>query len=227
MAGRITAIRVQKRNPNRASVFIDGQFSFGLEMAEAAKLSRGQYLDDREIAALEAVDEGGRAYEGALQFLSYRPRSRSEVVRRLTKRGFSEPAIEVALDRLTRSGLLDDRAFAEYWIGNRERFKPRGRYALRHELRQKGVPDDMIEVLLEEVDESESAYRSAVERLDRWRGLDADALHHKMSGYLQRRGFGYAVIQEVWERILAERVANESDPEESEDATVWDQDQDN
>jgi len=222
MAGRITAIRVQKRNPNRASVFIDGQFSFGLEMTEAAKLSRGQYLDDHEIAALRAVDEEGRAYESALQFLSYRPRSRSEVVRRLTKHGFSEPAIETALDRLTRSGLLDDRAFAEYWIGNRERFKPRGRYALRHELRQKGVPSDMIDALLDEVDESDSAYRAAVERLDRWRGLDADVLHRKMSGYLQRRGFGYVVIQEVWERILAGRVANESDPEESEDAIVWD-----
>jgi regulatory protein len=227
MAGRITAIRVQKRDPNRASVFIDGQFSFGLAMAEAAKLSLGQYLDDREIAALEAVDEGGRAYEGALQFLSYRPRSRSEVFRRLTKRGFSEPAIELALDRLTRAGLLDDRAFAEYWIGNRERFKPRGRYALRHELRQKGVPGDIIDALLEEVDESESAYRAALERLDRWRGLDEGALQRKMSGYLQRRGFGYAVIQEVWERVLAERVADESDTEESEDTTIWDQDQDN
>ena len=44
-----------------------------------------------------------------------------------------------------------------------------------------------------------------------------------MSGYLQRRGFGYAVIQQVWERILLERVADERYSEESEDATVWDQ----
>jgi regulatory protein len=119
---------------------------------------------------------------------------------------------------------LDDRAFAEYWIGNRERFKPCGRYALRHELRQKGVPSDIIDSLLEEVDETDSAYRAAQQRLDRWGRLDNDALHRKMSGYLQRRGFGYAVIQSVWERILAENVANKVDPEESEDATRWDQD---
>lgn len=224
MVGQITAIRVQKRNPNRASVFIDGEFAFGLEMTEAAKLSRGQHLDDDEIAALQSVGEGGRAYERALQFLSYRPRSRSEVVRRLAKHGFSEPAIETALDRLTRSGLLDDRAFAEYWIGNRERFKPRGRYALRYELRQKGVPGEIVDALLEEVDETDGAYRAALQRLDRWQRLDRDTLYRKMSAYLQRRGFGYAVIQQVWERILAEGVAHELDLEESEDATVWDQD---
>jgi regulatory protein len=222
MAGRITAIRVQKRNPNRASVFIDGQFAFGLGLAEAAHLSQGQYLDDTEITALEAGDEGGRAYESALQFLAYRPRSRAEVTRRLTKHGFSEPAIETALDRLTRAKFLDDRAFAEYWIGNRERFKPRGRYALRHELRQKGVPSDIVDALLEEVDETDGAYRAALQRLDRWKRLEDDTLYRKMSGYLQRRGFGYSVIQQAWERILAERVASETDPEESEDATVWD-----
>jgi regulatory protein len=224
MAGRITAIRVQKRNPNRVSVFIDEEFAFGLDLVKAAKLSRGQYLGDSEIAALEAGDEGGRAYESALHFLSYRPRSRSEIVRRLRKHNFSEPAIEAALDRLIRSGLLDDKAFAEYWIENRQRFKPRGRYALRHELRQKGVPSEIIDDLLQEVDESDGAYRAAQKRLDRWKELDDDALYRKMSGYLQRRGFGYAVVQEVWERILAERVADESYPEESEDATVWQRD---
>jgi regulatory protein len=222
MVGRITAIRVQKRNPERANVFIDGEFAFGLELIEAAKLSQGQCLDDAEIAALRSIDEVGRAYESALQFLSYRPRSRSEVVRRLTKRGFCEPAIEKAVERLTRSELLDDRAFAEYWIGNRERFKPRGRYALRHELRQKGVPGEIVDALLEEVDETEGAYRAALQRFDRWKRLDSGAAYRKMSAYLQRRGFGYAVIQQVWERILAEEVATEIDSEESEDAIVWD-----
>ena len=114
---------------------------------------------------------------------------------------------------------MDDRAFAEYWIGNRERFKPRGRLALRHELRQRGVPSDIVDALLEEVDETDAAYRAVEQRLDRWRELAGDRLYRKMSGYLQRRGFGYAVIQAVWERILAEGVASDIDSEESEDAT--------
>jgi len=83
MAGRITAIRVQKRNRKRANVFIEGDFAFGLAMIEAAKLSKGQYLSDEEIASLRLADEKERAYELALGFLSYRPRSQAEVARRL------------------------------------------------------------------------------------------------------------------------------------------------
>ena len=223
MAGRITAIRVQQRNPNRANVYIDGQFAFGLELVEAAKLSRGQHLSDQDIATLKTIDEVGRAYESAMRFLSYRPRSKSEVVQRLRKKDFPEPAIDAALERLARVGLLDDRAFAEYWISNREQFKPRGRYALRHELRQKGVASDIIDGLLEELDETENAYRAAMRRLSTWERLDSEAAQRKLSAYLQRRGFGYDVIQEVWKRIQAERVASELDVEESEDATIWDQ----
>jgi regulatory protein len=224
MAGQITAIRVQKRNPNRANVYIDDQFAFGLELVEAAKLSRGQCLSDQDIAALKTVDEVGRAYESSMRFLSYRPRSKGEVVRHLRKKDFPEPAIDAALERLARVGLLDDKAFAEYWISNREQFKPRGRYALRHELRQKGVASGIIDGLLEELDETENAYRAAMQRLHRWDRLDPEAARRKLSAYLQRRGFGYGVIQEVWARIQAERVADELELEESEDATIWDQD---
>jgi len=38
MAGKITALRVQKKNKNRVNVYVDGQFAFGLAAIEAAKL---------------------------------------------------------------------------------------------------------------------------------------------------------------------------------------------
>ena len=221
MAGRITAIRVQKRNPERANIYLDGEFAFGLELIEAAKLSKGQLLSDKEIAALKVVDEVGRAREAALAFLAHRPRSKSEIVQRLNKHGYPEPAIEAALERLERAGLVDDGAFAEYWVRNREQFRPRGRYALRHELRQKGVDSEVIDVALEDLDEGESAYRAALERVAQWARLDERTAKQKLASFLQRRGFGYEVIQEVWARIQAERTADDSVSEESEDAIRW------
>jgi regulatory protein len=221
MAGRITAIRVQKRNPDRANIYLDGEFAFGLELIEAAKLSRGQVLGDDEIAALKVIDEIGRAREAALAFLAHRPRSKREIVDRLNKHGYPEPAIEAALERLERAGFVDDGAFAEYWVRNREQFRPRGRYALRQELRLKGVDGEVIEVALEDLDESESAYRAALERSGRWTRLDELTAKKKLSGFLQRRGFGYGVIQEVWARIQAERTTDGSLTEESEDAIRW------
>jgi regulatory protein len=204
MAGHITSLSVQKRNPERVNVYIDGEFAFGLAMIEAAKLSTGQYLNDADIRALEQVDEGGRAREAALNLLSYRPRSEREIRRRLQRKGYSERAIEEAVQRLLRAKLLDDEEFARYWISNREQFRPRGQFALRQELWRKGVSDRIIDRLLEEVDEAENAYRAATKRLSRWQRMDPSERQRKLTGYLQRRGFSYDVIREVWDRLVAE-----------------------
>lgn len=221
MAGRITTIRVQKRNSERANIYIDGEFAFGLELIEAAKLSTGQVLQDEEIAALKVIDEIGRAREAALTLLAHRPRSKSEVVQRLRKHGYPDPAIDAAMERLEEAGFVDDLAFAEYWVRNREQFRPRGRYALRQELRQKGVESSVIESVLDDLDENDSAYRAAMQKAAQWSRLDEALAYRKCSGFLQRRGFGYEIIQEVWARIQAERTMDDSSLKESEDAIRW------
>ena len=228
MAGKITAIRVQKRNPNRANVYVDEEFALGLPMIEAAKLSKGQFLSDSDIAALRAANERERAHEYALNLLSYRPRSSAEVTRRLRQKGFSQPTIDTTLERLLRAQLLDDEAFARYWISNRERFRPRGSYALRYELRQKGIADDVIDTLLGEFDETDSAYRAAMQRLSGWqrsdqsRQTDPAKLQRRLTDYLRRRGFSYTVIRDVWERIVAESDTGKPDPGEREESRTWD-----
>jgi regulatory protein len=211
MAGRITSLSVQVHNSDRANVYIDGEFAFGLAMIEAAKLSTGQFLTDADIEALKEFDEVERAYESALNLISYRPRSEQEIRRRLGRKQYPEPAIEKAVQRLLRAKLLDDEAFARYWIDNREQFRPRGAFALRQELRRKGVSYRIIDDLLEEVDEAESAYRAATKRLARWQRMDPSERERKFFGYLQRRGFSYGVIRDVWERLLAEELIDESE----------------
>ncbi|MBN1935366.1 MAG: RecX family transcriptional regulator [Anaerolineae bacterium] len=223
MAGRITAIKIQKKDRERASIFIDGQFAFGLALVEAARLRTGQHLSDEDIAALQTVDEQARAYEFALDFLSYRPRSQAEVARRLRDKEFLEPTIEYVLQRLSRAGLIDDVEFARYWIGNREQFKPRGMRALRYELREKGIANDIVEELLQDLDQTDSAHRAAAPKIRRWRQLDPLEFRRKLAGFLQRRGFTYNVIAEVWERIQTDGEATLPDNDEREDQEVWDQ----
>jgi regulatory protein len=209
MAGTITALRVQKRNKQRVNVYLDGEFAFGLAAIEAAKLHRGQYLSDEDITRLREQDTCETAYERALNFLSYRPRSEAEVRRYLQNKQVPPPVQEEVVVRLTRAGLMDDRAFARYWVEDRERFKPKGAYALRSELRQKGLSDTVIASALEDLDEEESAYRAAQQRVARWGHLDYQPFRQKLGAYLRRRGFAFetieAVITRVWQELQAER----------------------
>ena len=202
MASTITALRFQKRNKERVNVYLDGKFAFGLAAIEAAHLQVGQMLSDADIARLQKKDEIERAYERALNFLSYRPRSEAETRRNLREKNLDEDVIEVVIERLTRAGLLDDREFARYWVDNRVQFKPRGARALRQELWEKGVPDAIITEAIESVDEEDIARRVAEDGARRMAHLQPDDFCRKLNAYMARRGFSYAVIKPLVEEML-------------------------
>ncbi|GIV69102.1 RecX family transcriptional regulator [Caldilinea sp.] len=204
MAGVITRLQVQKNNPQRVNVFLDGEFAFGVTLDVAASLRKGQRLSDAEIAALRSQDAVEKAYQAALRFLASRPRSRAEVERRLAAKGHAAEAIAPALERLEAHGYLDDASFAAYWVENRSRFRPRSAAAVRHELRQKGVDAETIRSALGELDEDEAAWAAVAQRLERWRGLTKEQLTQKIMNYLARRGFGYEIAQRTARRAWAQ-----------------------
>jgi regulatory protein len=90
------------------------------------------------------------ALEIAVHFLGTRPRTRWEVERRLRRAGADDAVIGATSERLAELGYLDDAAFARWWGEQRDRHAPRGRRMIEAELRQRGVPRDVIEAYREE-----------------------------------------------------------------------------
>jgi regulatory protein len=202
MAGTITALQFQKRNKERVNVYLDGTYAFGLDAVQAAQLRKGQVLSDEEIAALKAQDDGQRAFNLALRFLSYRPRSQFEVQRYLQDKAVADKVIQDVVLRLEQAGYVDDEAFARFWVENREQFRPRSQRALKYELRQKGVSQVIISRVLTDLDDEAAAWRAVEGRLHRWANLPADELRHKLMGYLNRRGFDYATVTVTIEKVF-------------------------
>ena len=202
MTRTITALRFQKRNKNRVNVYLDDKFAFGLAEIEAVRLKVGQTLGDDDIARLQKKDEIERAYERALNFLSYRPRSEAEVRRNLHKKKVEDEVIEIVAERLTRAGLLDDQEFARYWVENRLQFNPRGTRALRQELWQKGVPDSVLATALADFDEESAARKVAEAGARRLARLEPADFLRKLRAYMARRGFSYGVIEPLVEEML-------------------------
>lgn len=200
MAGVITTLKVQKNNAERVSVFLDGEYAFGVTLDVATQLRKGQHLDDAAIAALRTQDDIDKAVQAALHFLAARPRSRAEVERRLTTKGHAPEAIDAALARLEERTYVDDEAFAAYWVDNRNRFRPRSAAALRYELRQKGVDNAAIEAATEEMDEEAAAWSAVEGRLGRWQTLEKDEFEQKAISFLARRGFSFSISRQTARR---------------------------
>ncbi len=210
MEQKITALRIQKRNPNRVNVYLDDAFAFGLAKILAVGLRLGQTLTTEQIKTLQTKDAYEEALQSAFNFLSYRPRSEAEVVQHLQKRETPEETVQQVLDRLRALEFTNDQQFAQTWVNNRSEFRPRGARALRQELRQKGVAESHIQAALVDVDEGQLALEAARKKAVRYAGLDKPVFQKKMYGFLARRGFNHDAIQDairqVWSDIQTHRL---------------------
>jgi regulatory protein len=195
----ITAIEPQQKNPQRVNIHLDGEFAFGLARITAGWLKVGQELSEEKIAALQAKDSSEMAYQKALHYLSYRPRSSAEVRQNLIKRGISEPLVDETIARLQHAGLVNDQEFARAWVENRNTFQPRSKSALRMELRRKGLSDEILQV-----DEEALACEAARKYARRLTGLEWIDFRQKLSGFLARRGFSYTTLSPVVSKVWKE-----------------------
>jgi len=206
MEHEISGIKVQKRNPDRVSIYLDGEYAFGLSRIVAAWLNVGQHVSDEKIEALRAKDGNEVAYLRALRLISHRPRTRREIQQKLVEKGFEDTQAQSVIARLAEAGLVEDREFARMWVENRNQSHPRSQRLMKLELMQKGVSVEEIEsALVDSADDADLATQAAMQQIRKYSGLEWSEFRKKLSAFLMRRGFSYGtiapVVQSVWESV--------------------------
>lgn len=208
MSGRITRLEAQQKNPDRVSVYLDGEFAFGVhqDLLLEYGLHVGRVVSEAERHELASKDEILRAKGVALNFLSYKARTEREIRSKLARSGFSESVADAVVERLYALHYLDDAAYARSFVAGRFRSRGYGPARIRGDLMRRGVDRNMIEEALGEVlqpDETLEAAREQAEK--RWARLtsepDLQKRRKKLSDYLLRRGFSYDTVRAVVESV--------------------------
>jgi regulatory protein len=140
--------------------------------------------------------------EIAAHFLGTRPRTRRELELRLRRAGATDDVVGATLERLEALGLVDDVAFTRWWAEQRDRHAPRGRRMVEAELRQRGVPREVMEALRAEELAEPALDADALPGSESERAAVALARHLKgrpmpqepravqrLGAFLMRRGF--------------------------------------
>src|SRR5438067_1557035 len=94
------------------------------------------------------MDEFDTYLSKTLRFLGYRSRSEKEIRDYLVKKTVSTVVIERIIARLYEYKYLNDEEFARMWINNRTSYKPRSTFFIKMELKKKGIPSEIIEKIL-------------------------------------------------------------------------------
>lgn len=190
---KITAIKQQVKRTDRYSIYVDGKYAFSLSESGLieSRLASGQELDAAELKRLKKVAGFDKAYYNALRYAAMRPRSQWEMEMYLQRKNADKDAAEEIVQRLRNLSMLSDADFARSWIANRRLLKSTSKRRLRLELKQKHVPDEIIdEALAEDETDERQTVRELIEKKRR-RYPDPQ----KLMQYLARQGFSYDDIK--------------------------------
>ena len=221
---KITDIKQAVRNENRVNVYVNGKYSFSLDISQVVEL---KVKVGRELSELKQASEFGKMYQRALEWVLVRPRSKRELrdylLRRLKKRAtmadnpykkthdsdlsdgrvskkheisaeMSLKLSEMVTKRLVERGYVDDTKFARYYVENRFAKKGASERRLRQELMQKGVTREIIDEVLEGSERNE---RDEIRKMILRKRARYD--DEKLIAYLCRQGFSYELVKEMVE----------------------------
>lgn len=151
-----------------------------------------------------STKEISKAYQSCIRYLASRARSVHEIRLYLEKKGFDEQVIQNTIAKLENDNLLNDPEFASMFVEQRERFRPKSKFALAFELRKKGIDAEIIDSCVMDIDEHASALSAVQHKLKLWHGYDDERLKKKIMNYLRNRGFSYEVCISTFNKLWSE-----------------------
>lgn len=214
MMAIITKITTQKKNKERYNIFLNEDYAFSVDEAVLAKfqLKKGMELDELDISEIQFDDEVKKAFNAALVFLSYRMRSKKEIIDYLKKKEVDEPIIPEVLHKLTEYKYVDDAEFAKSYCLTQINTTLKGPEVIKQELIEKGIEKELITSSLElytKEAQIESAIKLIEKNIKKTTKLSDLVMKQKLEIGLQRKGYTWDVIQIAMEELNIEKEQDE------------------
>ncbi|HEX5447913.1 MAG TPA: RecX family transcriptional regulator [Candidatus Saccharimonadales bacterium] len=196
----VTAIKQQAKNPERASIFIDGKYEFSLSLDELIKykLKNDQELDKADIKRFKKISQDGKLRSRSLEWLMNRPHSEREFRDYLYRKKAEKDQIDSLVDEFTDKGYLSDAKFA-IWFTELLTRRGKSDRAIRSELFKKGISrEDVDQALAQEAGTELDRLKAVADKKAKLARYKNDP--QKLTRYLVSQGFGWQDVKKVVER---------------------------
>jgi regulatory protein len=187
---KISKIAIQKKNKDRFSIYIDGEFRFGLSQEFIIKhdLHVGAEITPEKIDELLHQDEKHKIMKRAFKILHYRERSSKELKDRLLRAGFDQLLVDDVIQELIADNTIDDERFARAFVKDYTSLKPKGNIFIINELKKRGISLDIIMDLIKNRDEKRMIKTYINKKFDHY-DLKEPKTRQKLIKRLLRRGY--------------------------------------
>ncbi|MFL5521453.1 MAG: regulatory protein RecX [Gemmatimonadales bacterium] len=203
----ITALEPDPRRPGAVRVSAqDVAWTIAAADVAASGARVGVTVDDALREALERAADAEAAFRTAIRSIEQRSHARTDLGRKLVRKGHARPAVDVALERCAALGLLDDAAFARHFVETRAA-RGRGPARLRRDLYAMGVAGSHVDAALADLQADgdqtgEQALALATKRAGQLSGVPREARKRRLLAFLARRGYTGEAARSAVDRVL-------------------------
>ena len=196
----VTDIKEQAKNKKRVSIYLDGAYYCGLDLATAVKyrLKKGMMIEESSIVEMQRSAEMQACFDSALNFLSSSIKTEKQVRDKLIKKGYLEEIIEEIILKLKSYDYLNDFEYARRYVESYKSVK--GKRLIEVELRRKGVDFSCIERALELIESQDKSIEKLVEKYIKNKIIDKKTLQ-KLYKFLLSKGFSFEEAQNAVSQV--------------------------
>ena len=181
-------------------MFVDGEFYSGIskEVAIANNFFVGKNIEKQQLDEILLQSQAKVAFDKATTYLETRLHSRRELKTKLLQKGFSAQAIDIALNRLSVYGYIDDSEFAKQYVNQNSK---KSKQILKAKLIEKGIDKIIIDSVLETITDENQAENCLVAAQKYLNGKDKEQAKDKLFAHLFRKGFDTTTIKKVVQKL--------------------------
>lgn len=209
----ISKIEQQKKNKNRFNIYLkeEGQaekygFSVDDDLLVRMQLSKGMEIDELSIMEIQYRDHIQKAFQSAINYLSYRIRSEYEVVSYLTEKEWEQAVIDEVMHKLRDYKYVNDEEYAKAYVRTQINVSKKGPNVIQTELINKGISEkDQQTALSQYTDDlqQKNAEEWASKTLNKSKGSIKEA-KQKSIQFIVRKGFSMNLAKSATEKIAVD-----------------------
>lgn len=200
----ITSVEKSKKNKGMFSVFVDDRYAFSIPEEDYLRLClyEKKEISDEEIEFIRKNVTFKSAKSQAVKYLSYRLITEAQLFDKLQGKGFDEDTILDVISELKSMGYINDLIYAQKYVYERIKLKPKSKKMLKMELKSKGVSEDIADQVLNEmeIDEDIVIDRLIKKKFGKY-NIKEPQIEKKIYYFLLHRGFSMENIRTALNRI--------------------------
>lgn len=205
---KITKIEIQKRNKEKVNIYVDDKYSFSLTLNGLidSKIKEKDEITQEKIEQLKIEDSPKLAALQAINIISYSMKTEKELRQKLSTKGFSDNAINYAVDKMKSYGYIDDENYVTSYIKTRAIPQGWGENKIISNLLKKGVDISIIKEKISELysddEKKESILNVASTYLAKIPKEEYLKKKQKLYRYLASKGYSYDLISFACNELL-------------------------